>query len=59
MERNVPNVRQNLHVDRKFERLPADAISSLILSEYDLPNTPGVSKGVIPPHQLCHGCGTD
>lgn len=59
MERNVPNVRQNLHVDRKFELIRADAMSSLVLSGYNLPNTPGVSKGVISPQKLCHGCDTD
>lgn len=28
MERNVPNVRQNLHVDRKFELIHGDTIIS-------------------------------
>lgn len=36
-----------------------DAKTSLNLSRHNLPNTPGVSKGVIPPQQLCQGRDTD
>lgn len=36
-----------------------DAKSSFNLSRYNLPDTPGVSKGVIPPQQLCQGRDTD
>lgn len=59
MERNVPNVRQNLHMNRKFEHIYGEATLSRNLSRDNLPDTPGVSKGVISPKQLCQGCDTD